>query len=40
MDPAPDLDPAFLGSNFFPGFFAYYFLKVHLHQPSKIKSKT
>jgi hypothetical protein len=48
-DPAPDLDlapdPALFVSGlqdtkkliFLPSFFAYYFLKIHLHHSSKIK---
>jgi hypothetical protein len=45
--PNPAPDPALFSSvafktptknNFFLGFFAYYFLKVHLHHSSKIKS--
>ncbi len=42
-DPDADLDPAVFVSdlqdvNIFSQFFAYYFLKVHLHHFSKIKS--
>jgi hypothetical protein len=38
QDPEADPDLVIFDSDLQDGFFAYYFLKVHLHHFSKIKS--